>query len=178
VFSHAALSADARVIFEAKGSGTLTRRRAAGAIIRPASPILRRFPMTPSLVLLALLTACAPGPDAPRPALLVAPGVGGEWDDPTVIAGRVPFTTIQDAIDAAASGDTVVIPSGTYTENISIAASITVQGAGQGETIIVGTIDITGMTQTTLSGVSVISPTYVSAGTLYTTTSGIYSRPV
>ncbi len=85
-----------------------------------------------------------------------------------------PFTTIQAAIDAAASGDTVTVPPGTYTEDLDIRSSITVAGAGQTETLLVGSVDITGMSSTTLSGMGITSPTFVSDGTWYTTEAGVY----
>ncbi len=44
--------------------------------------------------------------------------------------------TIQAAVDAAASNDTIIIASGTYTEQVSITKSLTLQGAGQALTTI------------------------------------------
>ena len=115
------------------------------------------------LLLLALLPSCT--------------GDGG--DGPSAQRGVSPLTivvtdSIQEAIDAAEGGDTVVIPAGTYTENLDIRSSITVAGAGQGRTFLVGTVEITGMTSTTLSGLTITSPTFVSDGTWYTTDAGVY----
>ncbi len=42
------------------------------------------------------------------------------------------FATIQAAINAASSGDTVYVRSGTYYEHVTIGKSLTLQGRGQG----------------------------------------------
>lgn len=43
---------------------------------------------------------------------------------------------IQEAVDAASAGDTVEVLPGTYTESVSINKSLTLEGAGPGETVI------------------------------------------
>ncbi len=117
------------------------------------------------LVFLSLSCAAPLEPEAPY-----APPSG----DPVLLNDVQPFTTIQAAIDAAVSGDTVTVPAGTYTETIAIAKSITVAGAGQDETLLIGWVDIDGMTETTLSGFGITSPTFVSDGSWYTTEAGVY----
>lgn len=53
---------------------------------------------------------------------------------------RVPqdYPTIQQGIDAAVSGDIVVVAAGTYNEEITLKAGVTVRGAGEGLSIING----------------------------------------
>jgi len=52
----------------------------------------------------------------------------------TASQGQAQF--IQNLIDAAAPGDTVVIPPGTYFENVIISKDITLQGAGAGSALL------------------------------------------
>lgn len=76
---------------------------------------------------------------------------GIEWDDLTTFfsntnicikafttdACRVPtnYPTIQSAVDAARAGDTVIVESGTYHENVVINTSITLRGTDTGDGI-------------------------------------------
>lgn len=124
-------------------------------------------------VMLVGAASCAqPTPKSGR-TLYVQPAADGEWDDPDHMQHMAAFTTIQDAIDAASSGDTVAIPSGTYVEDIDMASGITVTGAGSDETLIVGTVTFDGLSSGTLSDVGLFDATYIATGVAYTET-GIY----
>ena len=122
------------------------------------------------LVFLALY-GCTTAVDQTEPhgepsVLHVAPSDGGEWDDPEAAKHYRAFTTIQDAIDNAVAGDTVLIPTGTYLEDVYMVEGVHVEGAGAGETIIAGYVDFENLgTNTNLSRVSVLNP-----GTLFTDT--------
>jgi hypothetical protein len=105
--------------------------------------------------------------------LLVQPAADGEWDDPDRMQHMSSFTTIQDAVDAASSGDVVLIPSGTYVEDIDMADGITVNGAGSSETILVGTVTFDNLTSATLTDIGLYDATYIATGVAYTET-GIY----
>jgi hypothetical protein len=127
------------------------------------------------LLLLVVPFAAACSAEAP-----ISPGhdPGGsarpDRTQPVLLNGVEAFTAIQAAIDAAADGDTVTVPPGTYSEDLSIAKNLTLAGAGQEETLLVGSVEITGMSTTTLSGIGITSPTWVADGTLYTTEAGVY----
>jgi len=56
----------------------------------------------------------------------------------TVCSSGCNYTTIQDAINAAADGDTIQVGAGNYTGNITINKSLTIQGSGMSNTIIQG----------------------------------------
>lgn len=128
------------------------------------------------LLLLIGAASCAqPADQKTGRTLYVEPPTDGEWDDPDrmPISGVLTFTTIQDAIDAATSGDTVAVPSGTYVEDIDMADGVTVTGAGSDETLIVGTVTFDNLAVGTLSDVGLYDYTYIATGTAYTET-GIY----
>jgi hypothetical protein len=76
-----------------------------------------------SLAVLALTfgVLAAPAQAAPKPGPLLVPTA---------------FPTIQAAVDAAAPGSTVRILRGTYTEQVRIAKSLTIVGAGMDKTVI------------------------------------------
>jgi len=84
------------------------------------------------------------------------------------------FSTIQAAVDAATSGDTITINSGTYIENVVIVGkTLTIQGAGEDITIVDGNesgsvfaisenadLSISDMTITNGTGTRIGSPSY------------------
>ncbi|MBS1245365.1 MAG: Pectinesterase [Chloroflexi bacterium] len=67
-------------------------------------------------------------------------GLMGGWPHPAQaapLADTVPVTTtIQAAIDAAHDGDVVSIPSGTYTESLTVNKTLTLTGVSSATTII------------------------------------------
>jgi len=56
--------------------------------------------------------------------------------------GEVSSSSIQDLINDASSGDTIIVPSGVYYENITIDKSITLMGEDKESTIIEGSVEI------------------------------------
>ncbi len=57
-----------------------------------------------------------------------------------LLVGSGGFATIQEAIDAASDGDTILIAAGTYNENLTITKELTIVGSGD-DTIIQGTFE-------------------------------------
>lgn len=49
---------------------------------------------------------------------------------------RIAYATIQVALDAAQTGERIEVPAGVFVEQLTIRQPVTVQGAGQGQTII------------------------------------------
>ncbi len=83
-----------------------------------------------------------------------------------VVASGSDYTTIQDAIDAASDGDTLVITAGTYDEDVTVDKDVTILGANAGiagndgsrvaESVIDGGVRfVAGSQGATLDGVSI-----------------------
>ena len=87
--------------------------------------------------ILFLLAACG-GPTGPVEVTVDLP-IDGELDDPSAERRDV-FTTIQAAVDAVATGGTVVVPNGTFTETITVDKDVTIRGGGMGQTVLEGSI--------------------------------------
>src|SRR6266446_3445039 len=63
----------------------------------------------------------------------VTNGDGVTWNGPTTVSGLTfgtnAFTSIQQAVNAANSGDTINVAAGTYNEHVFIAKPLTIRGA-------------------------------------------------
>jgi len=129
------------------------------------------MPRSSSLVLLLSIGCTAEMAelvDHPAPSTLqVQLAADGEWDDPDSMHGAALFTSIQTAIDAATAGDTVTVPSGTYVEDLLMKEGVIVDGAGQNETYLVGTVTFSGLSDATLSGMTLVDYTWLATGTAY-----------
>jgi len=68
-------------------------------------------------------------------ALLLA-GTAGAVTITVNASGNANYTTIQDAVNAANNGDTIMVDSGTYYENVLVNKSVTLVGAGEEVTTI------------------------------------------
>ncbi len=109
------------------------------------------------IIAVALLAACG-SPEREPNIRVVAPGIGGEWDDPSQVPEyRAIDGTIQEAIDAASPGDVIEVQSGTFIEDLLMRSDVTVRGAGTGETIIEGRVTFLGVDDAGLERVSVIN---------------------
>ncbi len=136
--------------------------------------------MRASFLLLGLLSACATQNHGIVPVedgrtIYVEPPEDGGWDDPAAASSyRYIAGTIQDAINAANPGDTIIVQSGTFTEDITISDGVRVEGSGIGETFVEGTVAIDAATDanTGIARLTVINPAAPYTGTGIVITGG------
>jgi Chlamydia polymorphic membrane protein (Chlamydia_PMP) repeat len=99
-------------------------------------------------LIVALLPAVAMPTAAARPDIIVCPSCT--------------YSSVQAAIDAAASGDTIAIEQGTYDGPITISKIVTLEGAGASQTTIRGgspVLTVAGATLVTLEGLTITGGT-------------------
>jgi len=65
------------------------------------------------------------------------------------------FPTIQQALNAAASGDTVAVQAGEFKESLVLKSGVNLVGAGAGKTVLVGAITVDNVTGATVEGLTV-----------------------
>jgi parallel beta-helix repeat protein len=80
--------------------------------------------------------------------------------------------TIQAAIDAAISGDTITVPAGTFTENLNVDKSLILQGASSATVIVTAADPAVSVFNVTASSVKISGFTVTGANV--STTAGIY----
>ncbi len=91
-----------------------------------------------------------------------------------LLVGEGGFATIQEAVDAASAGDTILVAAGEYTGNVVIDKAVTLRGANAGldgndgergaESVIVGKIDVTASAAVTIDGFEVRNTGATSGG--------------
>jgi len=88
---------------------------------------------------------------------------------PRIIRVPLDYSTIQAAVNASCSGDTILVGAGTYNETVTVGKSLSLIGAGSSNTIIDGRglgpgVNITGATGVTISGFTIRNADIVSSG--------------
>jgi hypothetical protein len=111
---------------------------------------------------------------------LVSPLPVAQSDTLTVCASGCDYTSIHAAVAAASPGDTIDVAAGTYSGNLLIDESVTIQGAGADQTTILGgatVIMISPTISVTVSGVTITGGQYENpvGGNLYTGGGGIFN---
>ena len=88
--------------------------------------------------------------DDPRPYQVETVGQTKTFDVPGT------YSTIQEAINAAGKGDFIRVAAGTYREDLTIAQkNFGMRGAGSGQTVLLGSVDIHDCSETSLEGFTV-----------------------
>ncbi|WP_321336316.1 DUF5801 repeats-in-toxin domain-containing protein [Breoghania sp.] len=94
------------------------------------------------------VTTATEGTDTLTNIEIVDGAEGGQF----LLVGNGGYATIQEAIDAASDGDTILIGPGTWSENLSLDKAVTLIGSGSGEDPSTDTILNPGGTALTISG--------------------------
>jgi parallel beta-helix repeat protein len=81
---------------------------------------------------------------------------GSTGNDSNSGSSSAPFKTITKAVSTAVSGDTISVSAGTYIESGTISKSLTLNGAGESSTIVIGTISISA-SDVTITGFTIQS---------------------
>src|SRR3990170_3512472 len=89
------------------------------------------------------------------------------YANPAVIRVPADYSTIQAAVDAASPGDTIIVSSNTYFENVMITKSLNLYGESTGTVIIDGSNSGPGINITSTSTVSVANFTIRNTGFFY-----------
>jgi len=124
--------------------------------------------------LLLILAGCisTDSPDTTEADVVVAPGVGGEWDDPEAADHYRAITgTLQQAIDGLAGPGPhlITVQGGVFIEDVVVGngVDVTIEGAGSDETVIDGSITIngsSGIASVTLRRLAVVNSAYDGIG--------------
>ena len=94
------------------------------------------------------VTTATEGTDTLTNIEIVDGAEGGQF----LLVGNGGYATIQEAIDAASDGDTILIGPGTWSENLSLDKAVTLIGSGSGDDPSTDTILNPGGTALTISG--------------------------
>ncbi|MBW2257171.1 MAG: lamin tail domain-containing protein, partial [Deltaproteobacteria bacterium] len=125
------------------------------------------------LLLTALLVACTPSDLQWEDAVPGNPHFEG-WDLAPGAREIVVSTTIQAAIDSAARGDVILVPAGTWHEELYVNQGVSIIGTSRDETTLVGSVTVEeGQTEVTVASMSILSPTWVSSGAAHVDPYGI-----
>lgn len=145
---------------------TLSAIKAAGTIDLPALSVSGVATIAPSEdTFMATGHITLPAITSSGDAANLEPGtyyVAKTGSDSNPGSAASPFLTIQHAVTAASTGDTIVVQAGTYAENVAIDAEITL--IGNGRPIISGTgdcgITASGIDNVSISGFSITGQKY------------------
>jgi hypothetical protein len=139
---------------------TFTAANSAGSVTQSFALTVFQPPSPPPPVRPPPPVSPPPPPSPPPPTkVFVNPAFTGAAgthpaSNPTATIGVDAFPTIGQGLAAVAAGGTVVVAAGSYAENLTLAKSVIVQGAGSGSTTVAGKSG-TGLNVTTALGVGI-----------------------